>query len=79
MDLTIHKSKCASGKYSQRGLRNGEVAKNKRQAALDITKCCREGFFTRNYLGVEYLVMQLHDYEYEFIPMDYFLNLEAEA
>ena len=46
---------------------------------LDISEDCGNGDYDKNYVHCEHLVLQLHNYEYEFIPMDYFLNLEAEA
>ena len=30
------------------------------QASKDITKACKEGFFTRNYLWYEYLIRQFN-------------------
>jgi len=69
MDLEIHTSNRAR-KYHQRGLRNGEVNKTKQVAIRDIAQECGKGkLYSRNYLHVEFQVLQMKKYLTEIIHL----------
>lgn len=55
-------------KFQQKGLRNGEISKTKQEAMRDISKDVKEDInCERNYTQLEYLVLQLKDYEFEYL------------
>lgn len=68
-DLSIKKDK-RSTKFFQKGLRNGEISKTKKIASFDISQECGEGrFYSRNYLGLEFVILQLKNYWIEIVPL----------
>lgn len=55
-------------KFKQKGLRNAEISKTKQEAMRDISKDVKEDMnCNRNYTQLEYLVLQLKDYEFEYL------------
>lgn len=66
--MITHDKKDPSRRYAQRGIRNGETQKTKAWASRDITA---SGEFTKNYLGYEYLIVQMHKiYDPLFLPLN---------
>lgn len=70
MDLTIKKDKRNRGRYINKTIPGTQAYKAKATAIKDISEEVRTtNFYSKNYLIIEYKVMQMLKYDFTHIPI----------
>jgi hypothetical protein len=71
IDLSIRKNEKNTGKFYQKSPYGIDCKKTKAIALRDITKECGSNkLFTRNYVPIEYRILELSEYDFIYIPIN---------